>query len=146
MISRKIISFLIVSSSISCVAVAQENLRPPSSRTPSAAPIHVRSRAEVPITDLKFIGFGLTAAFGAGFCVDPQCCFIGTNFHVAETAHPRKIKGQKVVEGYLSAAMEADPNLPQRSLNRGRWAAKLRQSLIPRDELLGAQLRSRGDA
>jgi hypothetical protein len=56
----------------------------------------------LPISDLKFIGVGIEGKFGTGFCLDPECRFIGTNYHVAAVAHPRKIKGLKVVEVYLA--------------------------------------------
>jgi hypothetical protein len=122
MFLRKIISVSIVFSSIRCVAPAQENPRPLSSATPSAAPNHVPSRVVVPITDLKFIGSGLKVAFGTGFCVNAQSRFIGANYRVAETAHQRGIKGQKVVEGAGVTGPEADSTPAQLSLNRGRGA------------------------
>jgi hypothetical protein len=56
----------------------------------------------LPIADLKFIGVGIEGKFGTGFCLDPECRFIGTNYHVAAVVHPRKIKGLKVVEVYLA--------------------------------------------
>jgi hypothetical protein len=55
------------------------------------------------ITDLKFIGLGLEGQFATGFCLDSECRFIGTNYHVAAISHPRKIKGQKVVARYLAS-------------------------------------------
>lgn len=144
MVSRKIIS--IVSSPRPSVALAQENLRPLSSWALSAALKDVRSKAVVPITDLKSTGFGLKSAFGTGFCVGPQCCFIGTNYPVGETAHPRKVKGQKVVERYVAPGVEADSNFSQVSLNRGRWAANPPPSPRRGDEPISTQFWSKGDA
>ena len=40
--------------------------------------------------------------FGTGFCIDPDCRLIGTNYHVAVFARPRKIKGQEVIQRYLA--------------------------------------------
>jgi len=39
---------------------------------------------------------------GTGFCLDPECRFIGTNYHVAMMAQPRRIKGGKVIRRYLA--------------------------------------------
>jgi hypothetical protein len=59
-------------------------------------------RTVVPITELKIAVFGLEATFATGFCLDPACRFIGTNYHVAMVARPHRIKGQRVVERYLA--------------------------------------------
>ena len=40
--------------------------------------------------------------FGTGFCVDPECRLIGTNYHVAAIVRPRKIKGEEVIQRYLA--------------------------------------------
>lgn len=56
----------------------------------------------VPITELKFLGAGIEGKFGTGFCLDAECRFIGTNYHVAAVARPRKIKGQRVVHVYFA--------------------------------------------
>jgi hypothetical protein len=67
----------------------------------STAPPHDFKETVIPITDVK-IGPNIQASFGTGFCIDPSCRFIGTNYHVAEIAHPRRIKGERVVERYLA--------------------------------------------
>src|SRR5579863_129666 len=55
-------------------------------------------RTLVPIGNFK-IGIGLTFNFGTGFCLDSDCNFIGTNYHVAKTMGSRlKIRGKKVAE------------------------------------------------
>lgn len=59
-----------------------------------------------PLTELHFIGLGIEGKFGTGFCLDPECRFIGTNYHVAVMSHPRKIKGQKVLARYLATSPE----------------------------------------
>src|ERR1700758_1349167 len=40
----------------------------------------------------------LETDFGTGFCVDAECRLIGTNYHVAAIARPRKIKGEDVIQ------------------------------------------------
>jgi len=35
---------------------------------------------------------GIGAAFGTGFCLDPACHFIATNYHVAVTTQAHKVK------------------------------------------------------
>lgn len=50
----------------------------------------------------------LETDFGTGFCVDPECRFIGTNYHVAALARPRKIKGDQVIQQYLATGPEDD--------------------------------------
>jgi hypothetical protein len=62
--------------------------------------------AVFPIADLKFIGLGVEGRFGTGFCLDPGCRFVGTNYHVAAISQPRKIQGQRVVARYLATSPE----------------------------------------
>src|ERR1041385_6875533 len=56
----------------------------------------------LPISKLKWAGLGVEGEFGTGFCLDPECRFFGTNYHVAMMARPRKIKGEKVIQRYLA--------------------------------------------
>lgn len=73
---------------------------------------HDFSEAVIPLTDLKpalrlHTGLGvpglvITADFGTGFCLDPDCRFIGTNYHVAAISKPGKIKGDKIVARYCA--------------------------------------------
>jgi hypothetical protein len=51
----------------------------------------------VPITELR-LGLGIEGRFGTGFCLDPTCRFIGTNYHVAKMARPHKIEGEKIAQ------------------------------------------------
>lgn len=92
----------------------------------------------VPITELKFSGVGIETKFGTGFCLDPECRFIGTNYHVAMLARPRKIRGQKVVNLYLGTGPDDEGATvndifsvsPMRySLSRDLAIFELRQSL-----------------
>jgi hypothetical protein len=100
---RKIIAILIVYSCLSRSALTQED--PPNSPSLLASSA-VRNRdfrmTVLPITDVKFIGLGVKGGLGTGFCLDQECRFIGTNYHTALFAHPRKFKGQKVVQLYLA--------------------------------------------
>lgn len=62
------------------------------------------NRTLVPIGKVK-IGIGVTFKFGTGFCLDPNCNFIGTNYHVAiTTGSTLQIKGEKVTETYLDSS------------------------------------------
>lgn len=55
----------------------------------------------LPITEVK-VGPHIEARFGTGFCLDPSCRFIATNYHVAMLAHPKRINDQTVVHRYLA--------------------------------------------
>ena len=59
----------------------------------------------IPISDLK-IGLGIESKFGTGFCLDPSCRLIATNYHVAAVANPSKIDGQPVVDRFLATGPE----------------------------------------
>ena len=52
------------------------------------------------ITELKLDGSLLEAKFGSGFCLDVECHFIVTNYHVDMIARPRKIHGDKIIKRY----------------------------------------------
>jgi hypothetical protein len=77
-----------------------------------ATPSHDFSEAVIPLTDLKpalrfhtklgVPGLVITANFATGFCLDPDCRFIGTNYHVAAISKPGKIKGDKIVARYCA--------------------------------------------
>ena len=55
----------------------------------------------IPISELK-LGLGIEARFGTGFCLDPACRLIATNYHVAAITKPTKIEGQPVVDRFLA--------------------------------------------
>lgn len=122
MIFRGIIPVLFVCCCLS-PAAAQEFFPSPSA-SPSAL-VHARDFGEtvIPITALKVrvgaksripykptlnppsyvdLKDTVRADFGTGFCLDPECRFIGTNYHVAVAARPHKIKGEKVIQSYLA--------------------------------------------
>jgi Trypsin-like peptidase domain len=62
----------------------------------------------VPITSLALRGPMLQAHFGTGFCLDPECQFIGTNYHVAAMMDHLRIKGAKIVKRYLATGPSDD--------------------------------------
>jgi hypothetical protein len=101
---RVIIPFLIASF---CVAqsAAQKFSTNNSSQEPAPTGSHAEEFEQVvfPITELKLdLTLDIETRSGTGFCLDPVCRFIGTNYHVAMIVHPRKIKGEKVVQRYLA--------------------------------------------
>ena len=55
----------------------------------------------LPITSVRLTVIGVEAAFGTGFCLDLHCRFIATNYHIAMTAQPQRINGEKIRERYL---------------------------------------------
>lgn len=121
---REIISTLIACSCLSPIAVAQKA----STIQPSATVEHTQDFSEivVPITSLKITpslklamsgkpapGVGIDAKFGTGFCLDAECRFIATNYHVAVTARVDKIEREKIVQRYLATGPDdkgATPN------------------------------------
>jgi hypothetical protein len=98
---------LIVYSCLSRSTLAQEDSLHPSSLLNSSVVHKPDFRMIVlPIVALKFLGSGVEGGFGTGYCLDQECRFIGTNYHTAMVAHPRKIKGQKIVQVYLATGPE----------------------------------------
>lgn len=63
-----------------------------------------------PLNPLSYINLKETmrSDYGTGFCIDPVCRFIGTNYHVAANLHPRKIKGERVIREYLATGPDDD--------------------------------------
>jgi hypothetical protein len=113
MILRGVIAILIACSCLSPIAASQETI-------PLSAE-HTQDFREVvvPISSVKLtptIKLGSTgkpgpklnaeADFGTGFCLDPACRFIVTNYHVAMVARARKIKGEKIFQRYLATGPE----------------------------------------
>jgi trypsin-like peptidase len=117
MILRKVIPILILCSCLSPPAPAQEAFPNLSVIPPSSAADHAQDFIEtvVPITSVKIIPspklgisgkvgpkLDMSANFGTGFCLDAACRFIVTNYHVAMTARPNKIKRERIVQRYLA--------------------------------------------
>jgi trypsin-like peptidase len=60
------------------------------------------SKTVVPISKLQFYGPLQTVKFATGFCIDPDCRFIGTNYHVAKAMGKHfKVEGSPVVHRWL---------------------------------------------
>jgi trypsin-like peptidase len=117
MILRKFIPILIASSCLSPLARPQEASPGPSTIPPSSTVEHTQDFSEVvvPITSVKFIPsvklgikgkpgpkLDVGAYFATGFCLDAACRFIVTNYHVAMTARPKKIKREKIIQRYFA--------------------------------------------
>jgi Trypsin-like peptidase domain len=115
MILRTFALTLIVNSSLSVAGQAQEAVPSRSTTPPSSEHPLDFSEIVVPITSVKLTpsaklgvtgrlgpGLDMDAKFGTGFCLDPACRFIVTNYHVAATAHVHKIKGEEIFQRYLA--------------------------------------------
>src|SRR5579885_3200947 len=126
-VPRGIVPLLVLSFSLSCAAAAQELLPDSSAPSPvgAAQPAPDFDAVVVPITSVKLrpsVKMGLlgnvspaihlAAGFGSGFCLDAECRFIATNYHVAMTAKARKIKGEKVVHRYLGTGPKDEGATP----------------------------------
>jgi Trypsin-like peptidase domain len=98
-------------------AASQEVFPSPSTLPPSATVEHTQDFSEivVPITSVKFtpsLKLGISGKlgpkldvdinFGTGFCLDPACRFIATNYHVAMTTRADKIKREEIIQRYFA--------------------------------------------
>jgi hypothetical protein len=92
-----------------------------------AAPVQIIDfdKTVFPITEIKLGGIGLVAEQGTGFCLDPMCRFIATNYHVAKITKPRKIRGQKILHQYLATG----PDDEGASMNDGESVNPMRFTL-----------------
>lgn len=104
MVQRTITAVLLAVSCLAWPAGAQDTLHCTTGCAPASASATAFdfSRTIVPVTELKPRGPMLEADFGTGFCIDPNCQFIGTNYHVAVKAPHSRIKGARIVERYLA--------------------------------------------
>jgi Trypsin-like peptidase domain len=78
----------------------------------------------IPISELK-IGLGIESKYGTGFCLDPGCRLIATNYHVAAIAKPSKIDGQPIVDRFLATGPDDDGA----TMNVGPAAAPIKYNL-----------------
>jgi len=78
----------------------------------------------LPIADIK-VRLNIEMKLATGFCLDPSCRFIGTNYHVAMMARPRKIGGQTVVHRYLATG----PDDEGATVNEGPFVSSMRFNL-----------------
>jgi hypothetical protein len=104
MVQRTITAALLALSCLACPAGAQDTLTDKTGSAPASASALAFdfSRTIVPLTELKPRGPMLEAEFGTGFCIDPDCQFIGTNYHVAVKVRHLRIRGARIVERYLA--------------------------------------------
>ncbi len=116
MILREIIPILVACSSLSPIAAAQTALPSPSTIPPSStehtkdfgeivvpiSSVRLTPSAKLGITGKPVPALNLDADFGTGFCLDAECRFIATNYHVAVTTRTHKIKGDKIIKRYFA--------------------------------------------
>ncbi len=108
MFRRFFIAILLALSGLSAASIALGTPPAPSTRAVPDPPAQDFSRSIVPITSVKLRGPWVQAEFGSGFCLDPNCQFIGTNYHVAAMIGRPKIEGAKVVERYFATGPNDD--------------------------------------
>jgi len=97
MIRRQATLFVIACSVIPVFSEAAQE----ASTNRSTVAIEDFAETVFPITEWK-PGLRLEGIFATGFCLDPECRFIGTNYHVGKIVQPQKVEGQKVVRRYLA--------------------------------------------
>ena len=115
MILRRFALTLIVSSCLSVSGRSQGAFPSHSTIPGSSEQTQDFSQIVVPITTVRLTPsakLGITgrpvpkldmdAKFGTGFCLDPACRFIVTNYHVAVTTRVRNIKGDRIFQRYLA--------------------------------------------
>src|SRR5690348_16136761 len=110
MLRRKIIATRFAFFCLSSFCPARQHLDDTSApvRSSTNALVQDFSHALVPLTALKLRGSLLEADFGTGFCLDPDCQFIGTNYHVAAVLRHLRVKGASVAERYLATGPKDD--------------------------------------
>lgn len=83
---------------------AFERENPHDGRAENASPIASAAQTVVPITKIHFYGPMGMIDFGSGFCLDPECRFIVTNYHVATIMGKRfSIQHERVVQQWLAS-------------------------------------------
>jgi len=122
MLTRTLIAALFAFLYLACPARGQDTGAGclSSEPKPSNAPANDFSRTVFPLADFKLRGPALEEDLGTGFCVDPDCRFIGTNYHVAATARHPKIRGARIVERYLATGPQDEGVTLNRFADGGR--------------------------
>jgi hypothetical protein len=64
--------------------------------------LKITPSARLGITGKPVPKLSKAAYFGTGFCLDTACRFIATNYHVAMTTRPHKIKRDKIIKRYFA--------------------------------------------
>lgn len=87
--------------------------------------VHAKRRIGRPsLNPISYISADVGEGEGTAFCLDQQCRFIGTNYHVALMGTPRKIKGEKVVQKYLATGPDDEGATMNTINNEGLRGAK----------------------
>jgi len=133
MMLRETIPILIACSCLSPIVAAQRDFPSPSTVPSTSTVEHTQDFSEVvvSISSLKIVPsvrLGITgkpapvldlgANFGTGFCLDAECRFIITNYHVAMIARPSKVKGDKIIKRYFATGPQ-DEGATTNSIGNG---------------------------
>src|SRR5260370_13126048 len=117
------IPILVACSCLSPISSAQKAFPSPSTIPRSSTVEHREDFGQVvvPINSVKAtpsarIGISgrigpkivIRANIGTGFCLDPACRFIATNYHVAMTTLAQKVKGEKIIQRNLATSPNDD--------------------------------------
>lgn len=126
MLARTLSTALLACFCLSHLSLAQGVQNPSGPATPSSdALAQDYENAVIPITSVKLRGPLVEAEFGTGFCIDPGCEFIGTNYHVAANVRHLKIKGVRIIQRLLATG----PNDEGATLNDIADGSSLRYTL-----------------
>jgi Trypsin-like peptidase domain len=87
------------------VKLASGQESPDSARIEAVPRIASELQTVVPITKLRIYGLYQSINFGSGFCLDPECRFIVTNYHVAKGMGKHfSIQRDHVVQWWLASS------------------------------------------
>lgn len=86
---------------------------------------------------MSYLSLGVDVSGATGFCVDPECRFVGTNYHATLAGAPRKIRGEKIVQRYVATGPDDDgaslnqvgPMMAKYNVSRDLAIFELRHSL-----------------
>lgn len=133
MVLRKLLPALFVFSCLTGSTPAQKAIPavPPQEFGKTLIPIsefrlEVQAKRRIPrpsLNPMSYIDAGVGEREGTAFCLDQECRFIGTNYHVALMSTPRKIKGEKVVRKYLATGPD-DEGATMNTIENGLRSAK----------------------
>ncbi len=101
MILRKVLSILIVCSFLLLAAPGQTFAQDLNDTVLPITELKLTLKPKLKLSGLA-ADPGVEVDFATGFCLDPECRLIGTNYHVAMAGWPRKIKGVQVIHRYLA--------------------------------------------
>ena len=93
------------------------------------ASIKISPSLKLPMTGRLGPALDISGRFGTGFCLDPACSFVVTNYHVAMTTAAKKIEGEKIVQRYLATGPEDEGATPNFIPNFGVEAFTIKRDL-----------------